>query len=96
MTTVGIRELKAKLSEHLRTVRQGERIQITDRGTPIAEIVPPGWSADPAIPAALAQMAREGKVRLATRPRSKRLSKYPRLVPPGTVQKWLDEDRGGD
>lgn len=94
MTSVGIRELKAKLSQYLQTVRRGERLQITDRGAPIAEIVPPGWSMEPDIPAALAQLARAGKVRLATQPRSKRVPRFPRLVPPGTAQRLLDEDRG--
>ncbi|MGH9468526.1 MAG: type II toxin-antitoxin system Phd/YefM family antitoxin, partial [Terriglobales bacterium] len=32
MTTVGVRELKAKLSEYLRKVQAGEAVQITDRG----------------------------------------------------------------
>ena len=42
MTTkrVRIAELKAKLSEHLRTVRNGARITVLDRETPIAELVP--------------------------------------------------------
>src|SRR5690348_16197392 len=96
MTSIGIRELKSKLSEHLRLVRAGNRIQISDRGTPVAEIVPPGWSVDPGIEPRLAQLAREGKIRLPTRPRSKHLPKYPRLVPPGTVQRWLDEDRNDE
>ncbi|MEY3340693.1 MAG: hypothetical protein RLZZ269_604 [Actinomycetota bacterium] len=37
---VGVRELKQHLSEHLRRVAAGEVIRITDRGLPIAEIVP--------------------------------------------------------
>lgn len=37
---VRVAELKAKLSEHLRTVRRGARITVLDRDTPIAEIVP--------------------------------------------------------
>lgn len=36
----GIRELKAHLSRYLRRVRSGEAITITDRGTPVARIVP--------------------------------------------------------
>lgn len=38
--TVRIAALKAKLSEHLRTVQRGARITVLDRDTPIAEIVP--------------------------------------------------------
>jgi prevent-host-death family protein len=40
MRSVRIADLKAHLSEHLRTVRQGEVITILDRETPIARIVP--------------------------------------------------------
>ncbi len=40
MTYVGIAELKAKLSRHLRMVRQGDRVVVMDRGQPIATIVP--------------------------------------------------------
>jgi prevent-host-death family protein len=40
MKRVRIADLKAHLSEHLRTVRQGEVITILDRETPIARIVP--------------------------------------------------------
>lgn len=39
-TTTGIRELKARLSHYLRRVREGETVVITDRGQPIAHIVP--------------------------------------------------------
>jgi len=37
---VGIRELKAKLSEYIRRVQEGESIEITDHGMPVAHIVP--------------------------------------------------------
>lgn len=40
MATVGIAELKARLSEHLRAVRKGGRLTVVDRNTPIAELVP--------------------------------------------------------
>ena len=40
MKAVGIAELKAKLSEHLRYVRSGESITVLDRQTPVARIVP--------------------------------------------------------
>jgi prevent-host-death family protein len=38
--TVGIRELKAKLSEYLRRAQEGESISVTDRGKTIACIAP--------------------------------------------------------
>lgn len=40
MTTASISEAKAKLSSLLERVRAGEEVTITDRGTPVARIVP--------------------------------------------------------
>lgn len=40
MSDVRIAELKARLSEHLRSVRHGGTITVLDRETPIARIVP--------------------------------------------------------
>ena len=39
-TTVGVRELKTRLSEYRRRVKTGETILITDHGQPVACIVP--------------------------------------------------------
>ena len=51
MMTVGIRELKNRLSEHLRMIRDGEEILVTDRGKVVAELrqppTCPGASAHP-------------------------------------------------
>lgn len=40
MKEVGIAELKARLSAHLRRVRAGESLTILDRATPVARLVP--------------------------------------------------------
>ena len=40
MSDVGIAELKARLSEYLRSVRNGSTLTVLDRDTPIARIVP--------------------------------------------------------
>lgn len=40
METVGIRELKTHLSHHLRRVRSGARLLVTERGRSIATINP--------------------------------------------------------
>jgi len=40
MITVGVRELKNKLSHYLRSVKQGRPVEITDRGESIALLVP--------------------------------------------------------
>ena len=41
-TRIGIRELRESLSSALRRVRQGELLEVTDRGRPVARIVPVG------------------------------------------------------
>lgn len=40
MTRVGIRELRQRASALLRLVEQGETIEVTDRGRPIALLTP--------------------------------------------------------
>lgn len=45
MPTVGIADLKARLSEHLRAVRKGRTLTVLDRETPVARIVP--YAAEP-------------------------------------------------
>jgi prevent-host-death family protein len=42
MKSIGIAELKARLSEHLRSVRRGQTLTVLDRDTPVARIVPYG------------------------------------------------------
>jgi prevent-host-death family protein len=37
---IGIRELKAKLSEHVQQAAGGATIVVTDRGRPVARLVP--------------------------------------------------------
>lgn len=53
---VGVRELKASLSGHLRRVREGESITVTDRGEPVAKLIPAG------MPPGLERMIREGRL----------------------------------
>lgn len=40
MKTVGVRELKNKLSHYLRDVKEGRPVEITERGESIALLVP--------------------------------------------------------
>ena len=40
MSNIGIADLKAHLSEHLRAVRNGATLTVLDRDTPIARLVP--------------------------------------------------------
>jgi prevent-host-death family protein len=45
MTAVRIAELKARLSQHLRSVRKGRTLTVLDRDTPVARIIP--YAAEP-------------------------------------------------
>ena len=40
MTSVGVRALRQRASELLRLVEQGETVEITDRGRPVALLTP--------------------------------------------------------
>ena len=40
MSDVRIADLKARLSEHLRSVRNGGTVTVLDRDTPVARIIP--------------------------------------------------------
>jgi len=44
--TIGARDLKTRLGSHLRRVRHGRTLVITDRGVPIAELRPLAAAAD--------------------------------------------------
>ena len=41
MASIGVRELRQRASELLRRVEQGETIEVTDRGRPVALLSPP-------------------------------------------------------
>lgn len=41
MRSVGVKELKARLSEYLREVKRGETLLVTDRNEVVAELRPP-------------------------------------------------------
>jgi len=60
MISIGIRALKARLSRVLTSVKQGERITVTDRGRPIAIISPTTANADEQ---RIDSMVRDGTIR---------------------------------
>ena len=62
-TTIGVRELKSGLSSYLRRVRNGETIDITDRGQVVAELAPRRALSEPEIEARIAELERQGHVR---------------------------------
>jgi prevent-host-death family protein len=65
MTTVGVAELRQNLSRYLRLVEQGERLVVTERNRPVAELGPP-----PSTGEALDRLIAEGRV---SRPTHRRL-----------------------
>lgn len=94
MKTVGIRELKNKLSDYVRQVRSGETILITDRGEVVAEINPPGQApADRSLPHGLMELARRGLLTLGTNDRA--IYRRPGgVMTKKEVVELLDEVRG--
>ena len=66
MRAIGVRELKAHLSQVLRDVQAGEDVLVTDRGRVIAELRRPGAVAEAATPSerALSRMAAGGHLRV--------------------------------
>ena len=64
MTTASISETKAKLSALLDRVKAGESVTITDRGVPVAQIVPLTESSEVDWDARMQRLARAGLVRL--------------------------------
>ena len=65
MKSAKVSELKAKLSRYLARVKRGEEVVVTERGEPIAKLVPMPQAEDAEM-ARLRRMEREGLVRIGT------------------------------
>ncbi|MGE4426098.1 MAG: type II toxin-antitoxin system Phd/YefM family antitoxin [Solirubrobacteraceae bacterium] len=87
MTTVGVAELRQNLSQYLRRVADGERLVVTDRNRPVAELGPP-----PSTGEALDRLIAAGRVR----PPARRGLPEPLVLDgdPGALSRALDEIRG--
>jgi prevent-host-death family protein len=61
MRSIGVRELRQNASRYLREVKRGETVEVTERGEPIARLVP--------IPeeSTYERLVAEGRIRPATR-----------------------------
>ena len=92
--TVGIRELKNRLSEHLRMVRRGEEILVTDRGEVVAELRQPVSVPGAAAYPGLVRHARAGRARIGAPNRRDLYASQKRFLPPGVGQRMLDDERG--
>jgi prevent-host-death family protein len=62
MKTAAVSELKARLSEYLNQVKAGMEVLITDRGKPVARLVPLSRSKD--LKESLVRMEKEGLIRI--------------------------------
>jgi prevent-host-death family protein len=82
LRTVGLKVLKNKLSEYVRLAAAGEAVVVTDRGRPVAEIVPARRQAETVIERGI----RKGWIRPAKKPFAPR-----RPVPGLTLEQLLAE-----
>jgi prevent-host-death family protein len=85
--TVGVAQLRQNLSKYLRLVERGQRLIVTDRNRPVAELGPPATEG-----AGLDRLIAEGRV---SRPRRRGLPEPLRLDgDPYALSRALDEIRG--
>ncbi len=64
MKIAAVSELKARLSEYLNQVKAGMEVLITDRGKPVARLVPLSRSKD--LKESLVRMEKEGLIRIGS------------------------------
>ena len=77
MPTLSISELKATLSERIRHVKAGQTLVVTERGRPVARLVPYG-SCDDEGELTLVELESAGLVRRGTGPLPARFWEMPR------------------
>ncbi|MEP7336098.1 MAG: type II toxin-antitoxin system prevent-host-death family antitoxin [Actinomycetota bacterium] len=87
VTRMGIRELRDTLTQTIRRVRNGESIEITHDGKPVARIVPHHEGR-------IAQMIAEGKLHPPRRPRTYPLPPPVKQTGPISASEALADDRG--
>ena len=92
MKRAPISTLKASLSEYIASVKRGEEVVVTERGKPVARIVP-------ILPAAveddrIRELVKRGVVRAATRNLRRALpGRAVRTVSEGAASRALEEER---
>jgi prevent-host-death family protein len=92
MKTAAVSELKARLSEYLSQVKAGTEVLITDRGKPVARLVPVSRNKD--LKESLVRMEKQGLIRLGPGKLPKDFWKIPRPDDPeGLVLKDLFQER---
>jgi prevent-host-death family protein len=95
MKAVGIRELKAKLSEYVRLVRSGEVVLVTDRGEVVAELSPPRTARrSPSEEVVLDDLVARGLMARGAPNDPAAYRKLEGLLPLEEVLRLIDEERG--
>ncbi|MCI0657017.1 MAG: type II toxin-antitoxin system Phd/YefM family antitoxin [Acidobacteria bacterium] len=96
MKVVGIKQLKAKLSEYVRLVKAGETVLVTERDEVVAELRPARRQTPAAGPLddVLEALVASGEVSRALQPKGDWSWRSQGLrLPPGTAQALLDQLR---
>lgn len=92
MKTTGISKLKAKLSEHIAMVKRGEEVVVTERGKPVARIVPVARASVQGD--RLRDLVARGVIRSGRNGLGRKVSQLPVCeLPEGAVLETLDEER---
>ena len=94
MQSVGIRDLKSRLTHYLRLIKGGERLVVTERGKPVALIRPlDGTEAKATVEERLAVLAKQGKIRLPLKKGCFDLKTPPIKVKGKPLSRIIIEDR---
>jgi len=80
---VGIRELRQNLSVYVRRVKEGETLEVTEHGRPVALLAPLPKGADP-----IARLDAQGRI---VRPATRRISDVPPPLEPPAGARPLSE-----
>lgn len=89
-----MRQAKAKFSEVVRRAQAGREVTITDRGRPVARVVPIPASAR-TLPERLQDLESRGWIETKPARGAGQLPKPVRLRAPGLAQRILQEHRNG-
>jgi len=90
-TRVGIREAKVNLSRYVRLVQKGGEVVITDRGRPVARIVP-FTASELSLDERVERLVEQGRLEPVAPHRIKAIPP-PIQVPGDAAQRMLREDR---
>jgi prevent-host-death family protein len=84
-----IYQAKARLSEVIRMVKARRRVVITERGVPVAEVVPYVRNGPESLADRIARLSRSGSIVSRKEP----FSAQPVSIRPGAVNRFLGQDR---